>query len=168
MEVCKLEECLGACFEKTDYQAIFTFMSPVQQNLPRTPGQKAVTLAPKMAHTLPAKQHGLSVETEKKVGTPPQHLTKPCQRGTAASGEGTVPLLPSLVCFSPALHQEGRPMSSFGPTQSSRACSSSLVSNPKVFRTAGFVLCQAADKCGGWQRFGSVPNEALKTSSWGP
>lgn len=121
-----------------------------------------------MAHTLPAKQHGLSAETEKKVGTPPQHLTKPCQRGTAASGEGTAPLLPSLVCSSPALHQEGRSLSSFGPTQSSRACSSSLVSNPKVFQTAGFVLRQAADKCGGWQCFGSVLNEALKTSSWGP
>lgn len=39
-------------------------------------------------------------------------------------------------------------MSSFRPPQASRAqaSSSSLVSNPKVFQTAGFAFCQAGDK----------------------
>lgn len=73
---------------------------------------------------------------------------------------------PSLACCSPPLHQEGRSLSSLGPTQSSRTCSNLLVSNPKVFQTASSVLHQAGDRCGGWQHFGSVLNEALKTTSW--
>lgn len=52
MEACKVEEFWGACFEKTDYQVIFTFMPLAQENLPQTSGQKTMISTPKMAHTL--------------------------------------------------------------------------------------------------------------------
>ena len=139
-------DCGSALWENRP-PSYFHIYIPSVTKLALNPWAKGTDVAPKMTHTIPAKQQGLSSEKQEKAGAPLQHLTKPHRCSIAVAGQGTVLLPPSLACCSPALHQEGRTMSSFGPTWSSTAPPSSLVSNPKSFWTATFVLSQAGDRC---------------------
>lgn len=121
MEVCKTEAFLGAHFEKTDCH-IFLHICPVSNKMCLNPQDKRHCKWPLQCPTLSRVSNLGCPQRNRRKQVNHHNLTEPCKHGRAVTREGTVPLPPSIACCSPALHQEGRSMSSFRPAQASRTC----------------------------------------------